>query len=64
MTLDGYLFMRGRWFKTDPGAQAKVVASAKPCPDCGPRDDFGSAVNHGANHYQGSCEPGGAVRPA
>lgn len=41
MTLDGYLFMRGRRLRTDPDAESKIVASASICPGCGPLDGSG-----------------------
>jgi GNAT superfamily N-acetyltransferase len=38
MTLDGYLFMRARRLRTDPDAEAQMVAEAHVCPMCGPLD--------------------------
>ena len=36
MTPLGYVFMRSRRRRTDPNAEASIVASANVCPGCGP----------------------------
>jgi hypothetical protein len=45
MTLDGYLFMRGRRIKTDADAEAKIVRNATTCPGCGLMDDHGVPIS-------------------